>query len=542
MKVLVADDDLQSQYFLVRLLTGSGFDVVTVRHGAEALEVLKDGPVDLIVTDLLMPKVDGFQLCHAVRTDPRLRHIPVLVYTATYTQPGDETLARRAGADAFLLKPTEPVDILRTVRALLDRPTERVPVATSEIDYLRKHDERLVLKLTRKVEQLHQADEQLVEREARYHTLAECAPVGILSLDANASPEYWNARWARITGAEPDRSAPLAWTTAARGEDRKRLRGLWEIVSQTGEEERGEFSLGPDPGCWVLLQIRALVGEASRPKGYLVMITDITKEKQLQQERAELSERLNQRQKLESLGTLVSGITHEFGNLLIPILGYTEFIRNTPELPEKVQQQAGFILEAAMAGRALTRQILTFARQQDDEFQIFNPAIAVRTSLKLLRPVLPPGVELRENVSDDVQDIVGAEAQIQQLVVNLTKNAVDALGLDPGRVEVTVADVHLAARVLPGQPDFPAGDYVLIGVRDTGPGIPPSVLPKIFDPFFTTKQVGEGTGLGLSVVHGIVEKHRGTILVESRDGEGASFRIYLPVAGASEETTAPCPA
>jgi two-component system cell cycle sensor histidine kinase/response regulator CckA len=540
MKVLVADDDVQGQYFLESLLTGSGFSVVTARHGAEALERLREASVDLIVTDLLMPQVDGFQLCRSVKTDPRLAHIPVLVYTATYTQPEDETLARRAGADAFLVKPTEPVDILRTVRILLDRTTDVPSTNTSELDYLRKHDERLVLKLTSKLEELHNAHEQLLEREARYHALAEYAPVGILSLNADGLPDYWNERWERITGAAPDRTTALSWTAVARGEDRVRLLELCRRVAQSGEEERGEFSLGPAPGCCVLLQIRTLIGEGLRPKGYLVMITDITKEKQLQQERVDLSERLNQRQKLESLGTLVSGVTHEFGNLLIPILGYTEFIRNTPHLPEKVQQHIGFILEAALAGRALTRQILTFARQQDDELKRMNPADTVRAALKLIRPALSPVVELRENVDTVVKDILGAEAQIQQIVVNLAKNAVDALEGNPGTLDITVQDVTLSPRAIPAQPEFPAGPYVLLVVSDSGSGIPPKFLSKIFDPFFTTKAVGEGTGLGLSVVHGIVEKHRGTIEVDSREGEGATFRIYFPVA--TDETPERVPA
>src|SRR5262245_32904742 len=324
MRVLIAEDDAQSQYMLTALMTGHGFDVVAVSDGVEALERLRREPFDLIMSDLLMPRLDGFQLCREVKADPYLADIPFLVYTATYTAPEDEALARVAGADAFLVKPAEPASILLAVKELLasgpnviqPSPVSPAPAANKlsttgllhELDYVQQHNERLTAKLGRKLQMLQQANEDLGEREARFRTLAESAPVGILHLDPAGQPVYRNEQWAHLAGNT------AKWLEAIHPDDRPRALSLWNAVVCSGQDARGEFRLGVDGKqiAWVLIQVRPLRGGSAALQGYLVILTDMTAEKRFQQEKAELSARLQLTQKLEALGTLATGIAHEF--------------------------------------------------------------------------------------------------------------------------------------------------------------------------------------------------------------------------------------
>ncbi len=569
MRVLIAEDDSQSQYMLATLLAGHGFEVAAVSDGVEALERLRREPFDLIMADLLMPRVDGFQLCRTVKADPSLAHIPFLVYTATYTSPEDEALARVSGADAFLVKPVEPSKILAAVQQVLQSrsksfpntpptPSATPPAAEEsstsgllhELDYLQRHNERLTAKLTHKLQQLQHANEDLSEREARFRALAEGAPVGILSLDSAGQPVFVNEQWTRLAGGARH------WLDSVHPDDRPRAQALWDNVIRKGQEGRGEFRMGADgkPGAWVLVQVKPLGtlapapaqeergqgkgGDSSAIQGFLVIVTDMTAEKQFQQEKADLSARLDLTQKLEALGTLVTGIAHEFNNLLTSILGYTDLARQVPALPGQARTDLDNVIAAAQAGRKLTCQVLTFARQQTEEFKPVNLTTVVRTAVQLVRPMVPPTVELRTSLPDRLPPVLAAETQVQQVVVNLAKNALDAMRSSGGVLEITLDGQAVDAQQAATHPDLTRGDYVVLTVRDTGMGIPPDLLSRIFDPFFTTKAIGEGTGLGLSVVHGIVDKHRGAITVGTEPGRGTTFRVFFPAAGKATSAAA----
>ncbi|HAM70475.1 MAG TPA: hypothetical protein DCM86_02400 [Verrucomicrobiales bacterium] len=261
----------------------------------------------------------------------------------------------------------------------------------------------------------------------------------------------------------------------------------------------------------------------------LAITYDITQQKRAEEARSRLEAQLRQSQKMEAIGTLAGGIAHDFNNILGAIIGNCELalgeVGGSTPASECLQQ----VLQSGQRAKELVRQILTFSRQEDFQRTPLALDDLLPETLALLRATLPASIELSVSVVPPVQLILGNRTLIQQVLINLVTNAAQAIGGRPGRIMIEVRHQVVdspAGRQLSG---LPPGAYALIRVRDTGPGIPPEHLERIFEPFFTTKGPGEGTGLGLSVVHGIVQAHEGVIHVESRPDEGAVFDIYLPV-------------
>ena len=245
-------------------------------------------------------------------------------------------------------------------------------------------------------------------------------------------------------------------------------------------------------------------------------------------EHKKTAEHLIRAQKLEALGTLAGGIAHDFNNILAGIIGFTEMVLEdiNPDGPE--YKRLGLALKGANRGRELVRQILTFSRQTAPDRKPLALGQVVEEGLKLLRPTLPSTIEIvSKSVTND--DIVLADpVQMHQILMNLCTNAAHAMRDKGGRLDISISKAGFAGGNPAPFPEMTPGEYVMLEVRDTGCGIEPEVLERIFDPFFTTKQQGEGTGLGLSVAHGIIKSHGGYVTVESKPGKGTVFQIYLP--------------
>jgi PAS domain S-box-containing protein len=256
-------------------------------------------------------------------------------------------------------------------------------------------------------------------------------------------------------------------------------------------------------------------------------IRDITEQKEAEAHRQRLEQQLRQSQKMEAIGTLAGGIAHDFNNILTAILGYAELLRAQVRGQDGVEERVAEIAKAGARAKDLVSQILTFSRRQDHTRTTLAIGPTVEEALRLLRAAIPATIEIDAQVDSDLPAVVADATQIHQVVMNLAANAAAAMAGGPGRLTVRCSGVTLDEREA-GDAGVSAGRFVRLVFEDTGCGMPSEVLERIFDPFFTTKGPGEGTGLGLSVVHGIVKAHDGAILVDSRVGVGSSFRIYLP--------------
>ena len=265
---------------------------------------------------------------------------------------------------------------------------------------------------------------------------------------------------------------------------------------------------------------------------------NITQRTQKQDEEARLESQLLQSQKMEAIGTLAGGIAHDFNNILAGIIGFTEMVQDDMPPDSREYHRLELVLKGAQRGRDLVRQILTFSRQTQHEQKPVALSGIVEDALKLLRPLLPATTEIRSKDLAGDDTILADSVQIHQVLMNLCTNGAQAMG-KKGVLEISVTNDYFKEGDPMPSPDMKPEDYVTLTVRDTGSGMKPEILERIFDPFFTTKTPGEGTGLGLAVVHGIVKSHRGFIKVESEPGKGSAFHIHLPKIGIREGLTIP---
>jgi PAS domain S-box-containing protein len=244
--------------------------------------------------------------------------------------------------------------------------------------------------------------------------------------------------------------------------------------------------------------------------------------------RKQLEEQYRQAQKMEAIGTLAGGIAHDFNNILAAITGYTELARMTLTGNPDVREHLGAVLRAASRATDLIRQILTFSRQQPQERRPIQLQPVVAETIALLRATIPSTIEFDIDLAADAPTVLADATQINQLLMNLGTNAWHAIKDQPGRLQVRLERCVIDAAAAAVQPRLAPGVYAHIAVRDTGHGMSPATLRRIFEPFFTTKPLGEGTGLGLAVLHGIMDSHDGIVTVESQPGVGTCFHLYFP--------------
>lgn len=480
--VLIVDDDAGNRYLLGRALRSAGFELREATTGAEGLAAIAQAPPDLVVLDVRLPDVSGFEICRRLKAGTATRHVPILQVSAERISNEDQVFGLEQGADGYLTHPIDPAVLVATARSLLRiRQTEQA-LTHSEVS-LRAEKDRLAVTL-------------------------DSIGDGVITANADGAVELMNPVAQRLTG----------WTQTEAGG--RRLREVFKFVDEATREtlaydggdnrlQHGVLLARDGSECFIEGSIAPIRGQGDAVAGQVLVFRDVS-------ERRRLEAGLVRAQKLESLGVLAGGIAHDFNNMLTAVLGNISLARLPDIEPDPLLEEAE---KACLRARGLTNQLLTFAKG--------GAPIKRTTALDTLLTdavgfaLRGSSVQCVFDIAADLKPVEVDVGQITQVVNNLVLNAIEAMPAG-GTVRVEARN-SLAP---PANSGLPAGAYVSFAVIDQGIGIPPNHLARIFDPYFTTKK--RGSGLGLAVVYSIVEKHGGTIDVTSSANAGSRFMVYLP--------------
>lgn len=695
-EILVVDDDASARDLVVTVLGYGGHTVREAADGREALKVAGEIKPRLIIADLLMPTMDGFEFVRRLREDGEFRDTPVIFYTATYLESEARSLANACGVTHLITKPAEPQQIVEVVNAALGTPQPALAVPPIE-EFRREHVNVLTAKLAQRVDRavprlqamielgLQLASErdpnQLLRNfcvSARKIIGAKYATVGVVEKESRnvrfqffsgldpdttnalfespssmpvpseafsyrqprrlrtlpgdprhvglpedhppvysflsvpiVSPDHvygWLYLANRIGSSEfSDEDEGLAQILAAQvgriyengslfeeirrsmseleaevighkhteqalrvSEERYRLlvensNDLISEVSSDGkflyvspnhlrllgypasellnrsifdhihsedvqlvrdqlreQESIGSYRYQHKDGTWRWLEFssRHFTTPAGDEK-IVLMSRDVS-------ERRRLEAQLQQAQKMEALGTLAGGIAHDFGNILGAIMASARLAREERAEGGPIDEYLAQIEKASERAASVVRRVLAFSRQDSQQRRPLQLQSVAAEALQLLRATLPARIQVKTQYSPETPMVLADPTQVHQILMNLVGNAAYAMSSGPGLLEVSLDPVQVDAERARACPSLHPGTYARLTVRDTGHGMPPATLARMFDPFFTTKPPGEGTGLGLSVVHGIMKSYNGAILAQSEADKGTSLELYFP--------------
>jgi PAS domain S-box-containing protein len=528
--VLLADDNADLRDYIRRLLTDHGYKVETVADGEAALAALRARRPDILVTDVMMPRLDGFGLVAAVREDASLRNLPVVMLSA---RAGDDATVAGldAGADDYLTKPF-------SARELLARVAANIAMA----------------KLRR------EAAEAVSASEAKAREQAERVQ---LALDAGAIVGTWiwtvptnhvvgDERFARSFGLDPEQcriGLTLEEAMASIHEEDREIVAI-EIgeAVRRGGPYRCEFRVRQHDGMFRWIEANGRVdhddnGAAQRFPGVLI---DIGHRRAIEAELRELNQQLETRvqlaikqreqvedalrqsQKMEAVGQLTGGIAHDFNNLLTGISGSLQMLeaRITQGRLDAVPRYIDVAQGATKRATALTQRLLAFSRRQTLDPKPTNVNRLITDMEELVRRTTGPDIEVKVVGEAGLWPIMIDPNQLENALLNLCINARDAMP-DGGRLTIETANRSLD-ETTGAEHDLPPGQYISLCVTDTGVGMSKETIGHIFEPFFTTKPLGQGTGLGLSMIYGFVRQSNGQIHVDSEEGHGTTMCLYLP--------------
>lgn len=541
MRILSVDDKPENRYLVEALLRGHGLTVFSAAHGAEALEILARESVDCILSDILMPVMDGFELCRRLKADARYCHIPFIVFTATYTGPQDEAFAHKIGAAKFLQKPCEPEVLVAAVREVLATVApEPVPIQpqvdTGEEEVLKLYNERLVRKLEQKMLELEQeiaartsAEEVLRRSETNYRLLFHSIRDAILVSDIDRNIVNCNRAFVDLFGysldevqgcstlmlyEDPECYPQLGEALSALIDDPTQIHQI-RFRKKDGQVFPGEVNLF------------RLFDEQQRMTGYIGLIRDVTQRSQAEMQRQQLEAQLRQAQKMESIGRLAGGVAHDYNNMLSIILGYAQMGLNKSQQIQPLHDYLLQIVDAAQRSAEMTRKLLGFARKQPIVPREIDLNETVAGMLKMLKRLIGERFHLHWQPQEELWPVLIDPSQVDQILANLCVNARDAM-VEGGIIRITTAMVTLKEGRRLSHGRLPVGEWVVLSVGDEGCGIEPLIQEQMFEPFFTTKEEGQGTGLGLATVYGIIQQNNGCIDVSSRPLQGTTISLYLP--------------
>jgi signal transduction histidine kinase/DNA-binding response OmpR family regulator len=528
--VLLADDNTDLRHYISRLLMNHGYEVESVADGEAALTALRSRRPDILLTDVMMPRLDGFGLLRAVRADVALRDVPVIMLSA---RAGDDSKVEGldAGADDYLTKPF-------SARELLARVAANIAMARLRRD----------------------AAEAVRGAEAKARDQAERVQ---LALDSGAIVGTWiwdvlsdnvtgDELFARSFGLDPARCTaglPLEEVVVSiHADDRSRVQEEIVAALRRGGPYRCEFRVCNDEGVfhWIEANGKVEMGADDRPIRFPGVLIDIGHRRAIEAELRELNQQLEDRvrlaigqreqaeealrqsQKMEAVGQLTGGIAHDFNNLLTGISGSLQMLetRITQGRLDAVPRYIDAAQGATKRAAALTQRLLAFSRRQTLAPKPTNLNRLISDMEELVRRTSGPTIAVEVVGAAGLWPILIDQNQLENALLNLCINARDAMP-DGGRLTIETANRWLDGNA-GSERDLPAGQYVSLAFTDTGTGMSKETISRIFEPFFTTKPIGQGTGLGLSMIYGFVRQSNGQIRVYSEEGQGTTMCLYFP--------------
>ena len=527
---------------LQTLLQLSGFTVISAKDGTEAIIEIRKSPPDMIITDLLMPNIDGFELCRICKQDKELQKIPIMVYTSTFNDPREEQLVKDLGADSYMVKPIQPDLLLQAIKDLLAKSANTGDVLKPQVIYdntglIKQHNAALLNKLHQKVGELESeisrrdaAEKLLRENQSLLEIAARTGLMGGWSVDLATGKTNWSDELAKIhempAGYSPDVSEAIQFYAP---EWRERINHVFTDCAENGVPYDEELEIISRNGTrkWVRTIGKAICDKDGKITHVQGAFQDISIKKQAEFERKALQQQLIEAQKLDSLGQFAGTIAHDFNNLLAIILGYTDLLLSDIPPEQSTYENIREIKNAGEKAAALTRQLLAFSRRQAIDPKELDLNRSIRDIESMLRRLLSQAISLDLHLGENLGFILADPGQIDQIIMNLAANAHDAMP-DGGRLVIETSHTCVGDMFFVNGIRVEPGKYVVLTISDTGCGIDEKIVEHIFEPYFTTKDKGKGTGLGLAIIYGIVTQNKGHISVSSIPGKGTCFTILFP--------------
>ena len=373
---------------------------------------------------------------------------------------------------------------------------------------------------------------QRAERDAqdRYRSIVASAMDAVITLDENQRVQVFNHAAETMFGCTEQQAFDQPLASFIPEQQRALLSEHLQRFGVSGEQQRGMVSISGLRRNDEEFPIEASISQTMLNGRKLItaILRDVTDKQKAETTRSQLEKRLRQAQKMEAIGTLAGGIAHDFNNILGAVMLNIELARGDIPPEHPAQEYINALRSSSIRARDLVRQILTFSRQQEHQRSVLRLERIITEALKLIRAALPANIEIHLHLASDGPSIIADPTQLHQVLTNLCANAAHAMRERGGLLDIRQRAVTVDAALATTSPDLQPGPYVELTISDTGTGMLPEVIERIFDPFFTTKDIGEGTGLGLAVVHGIMKDHDGATVVESVPGQGTTFHLYFP--------------
>ena len=523
-KILIVDDDERNAFAARHALISLGHELVVAHSGEEALKKLLVDDYAIILLDLHMPGMDGYETAALIRARRRNSRIPILFLTAVFRDEAHLFQAYTAGAVDVVFKPVDPFILRSKVSVLMD-----LHLKTTELKQQADHHKRLLEENIRVRKEKDLAQRTIERMRARQDAILRALPIIVLSRRCAApfAPLFLSDKVEQVTGF-PDAafmSDPAFGFSRVHPDDQARVMKALDGALVTGGYGVEFRWLHADGTYRVFLDQGVLSGpgEGGHPEivGAMLDVTD----------RRSLEEQLAQARKMEAVGQLTGGIAHDFNNLLTVILGNIDLMTRKAGDEAKRERQLEAMRTAADRGRSLTRQLLAFSRRQQLNPQTLDVNTLISDFLPLVRQAVGEAITVHTHLSKRKLCADIDPTQLEAALLNLAVNARDAM---PNGGDLTIATRPATRRHdLPkDEPETDKAHWILVEVTDTGPGMDAAVLERIFEPFFTTKEVGKGSGLGLSQVYGFVHQSGGHVSADSSEGQGARFRLHLRISEA----------